>query len=89
MKMVQKPHPVMDGIHRTYTFQNGYVVSAIKTTTSYGGRKGLWEVAVLKEGEFFTRDLLQPLFDYTMDDDVVGWVDDKELLKYLDVVSNA
>lgn len=88
--MVQKPHEVMDGIRRTYTFENGYVVSAIKTTMSYGGRKGLWEVAILtNSGDFATKQLLQPLFDYTMDDDVVGWVDDKELLRYLEVVSNA
>ena len=81
--MVQRPHEVMDGIQRTYTFENGLLLSAIKTTTSYGGRDGLWEIGVLKDGEFITKKVFP-----TADDDVVGWVKDDDLYGYLEAVQN-
>ena len=81
--MVQRPHEVMDGVRRTYTFENGLLLSAIKTTTSYGGRDGLWEIGVLKDGEFITKKVFP-----TADDDVVGWVKDDDLYGYLEAVQN-
>ena len=81
--MVQRPHEVMDGVQRTYTFENGLLLSAIKTTTSYGGRDGLWEIGVLKDGEFITKKVFP-----TADDDVVGWVKDDDLYGYLEAVQN-
>ncbi len=35
------------GVQRHYKFDNGYVASAVRSAHSYGGPKGLWEIAVL------------------------------------------
>ncbi len=44
-KLNKKPRE--DGIQYIANFENGYGASIIKTQTSYGGKNGLWEVAVL------------------------------------------
>jgi len=44
-------HPLCDGVQARMDFDNGYGVSVIKTTFSYGSDKGLYEVAVIKVGE--------------------------------------
>lgn len=36
------------GIQRVYKFSNGFGASVVKHEFSYGGRKGLWELAVIK-----------------------------------------
>ena len=80
--MKQEPHPLHEGgIQRTYQFKH-YLVSAIKTDFSYGGKKGLWEIAVLgKDSQFVTRDIWHDL-----DDDVIGYVTDSQLKQYLEDV---
>jgi hypothetical protein len=35
------------GIQHLYDFKNGYGASVIKSRGSYGGRQGLWELAVM------------------------------------------
>ena len=42
---------VHNGEQRVYKFDNGYGASVIRHQYSYGGDKGLWELAVLKNGE--------------------------------------
>lgn len=37
-----------NGIQKLYRFPNGYGASVICTRDSYGGRDGLWELAVLR-----------------------------------------
>jgi len=48
-----KPHlSSMGGVQAVKMFENGYRVSVIKTIFSYGGKEGLYELAVLgKDGE--------------------------------------
>ena len=81
--MKQEPHPYhKDGIQRTYQFKT-CKISAIKTDFSYGGKSGLWEIAVLDDaGQFITRDIWIGL-----DDDVIGHVSDDKLVTYLEDVS--
>tara|TARA_Y100000389_G_scaffold191656_1_gene218191 strand:- start:377 stop:652 length:276 start_codon:yes stop_codon:yes gene_type:complete len=45
--------PVHGGIQHVYKFKNGFGASVIKHKYSYGGKKGLWEVALLKGDELF------------------------------------
>ena len=48
LKETNYPH---DGVQHVYEFPNGYGASVIKHDYSYGGRNGLWEIAVLEYGE--------------------------------------
>jgi len=61
----------MDGIQKLYQFNNGYGASVIKHKGSYGYDKGLWELAVLKEGEL--------CYDTEITGDVIGHLNDPEV----------
>ena len=53
---------VMDGVQKLYSFPNGYGASVIKHKGSYGGDKGLWELAVLDtDGELCPKTSLVTL----------------------------
>jgi hypothetical protein len=44
--------PFMSGVRSRMMFENGYGVSVVSHTYSYGGKDGLFEIAVLdKKGE--------------------------------------
>lgn len=53
-----------NGVQHVYAFPNGYGASVIKTDYSYGGKKGLWEMAVLKDEEL--------CYTSGITDDVIG-----------------
>lgn len=46
-----EPHPGGDGVMVWEHFENGYGVSVVRTEFTYGGKQGLYELAVLKDGE--------------------------------------
>ena len=70
----------MDGIQKVYQFPNGYGASVIKHDYSYGGKSGLWELAVLNEGEL----------DYSTDitEDVIGHLAWEQVEKLLESIKN-
>jgi len=50
--LVFKPHPLGPGIQAVMDFENGYGVSVVQTPYSYGGKIGLYEIAVMdSEGQ--------------------------------------
>jgi hypothetical protein len=50
--LVFKPHPLGSGIQAVMHFEKGYGVSVVQTPYSYGGKMGLYEIAVIdSEGE--------------------------------------
>lgn len=54
-----------DGYQLIYKFDNGYGASVVKHDFSYGGKKGLYEIAVLdKEGDL--------CYDTPITEDVIG-----------------
>lgn len=69
----------MDGIQKVYQFPNGYGASVIKHKGSYGYDKGLWELAVLHEGEL--------CYDTEITSDVIGRLNDPEVDNILGQIS--
>ncbi len=73
--LVFNPHPSGEGIQARIEFDNGYGVSVICTPFSYGGKSGLYEMAVFHDGELtYTTDL---------GDDVKGWLTEDEVTELL------
>lgn len=62
---------VNGGIQKVYKFPNGYGASVIKGPYTYGGKKGLWELAVLKGEEL--------CYDTDITSDVIGHLNDPEM----------
>lgn len=59
---------------RTY-FGNGYGVSVIRSPFSYGGNQELYELAILKDGDL--------CYDTHITDDVLGYLTEEDVTKYL------
>lgn len=63
-----KPHPNnMGGVQSIIKFDNGYGASIVQTPYTYGGDKGLYELAVLGNDGHLT-------YDTPITDDVIGWL---------------
>ena len=77
LKETNYPH---DGVQHVYEFPNGYGASVIKHDYSYGGKDGLWELAVLN----FDLDR-EGALDYNTDitGDVIGYLSWKNVENYL------
>ena len=70
-----KSHP-LDGVQSIMMFDNGYGVSVVKTSFSYGGKIGLYELAVLDSGKHIT-------YNTTVTSDVLGHLSEKEVTEYM------
>lgn len=67
-----KEHPnKMGGVIARIEFDNGYGASIVQTPFSYGGREGLYELAVLKYGLI--------TYDTPITDDVLGYLTMQEV----------
>ena len=63
-----KEHPNhMGGVQARIQFDNGYGASVVKTPHTYGGDKGLYELAVLDSNGSLT-------YATTITDDVIGYL---------------
>jgi hypothetical protein len=63
-----KPNPMGEdfGIVSRTQFDNGYEASVVRSDYTYGGDKGLYELAVFKDGEI--------TYDTPITDDVIGYL---------------
>lgn len=71
----RETNPTLGGHRWLFRFDNGYTASVIKHRHSYGGDKGLYELAVLRNGVL--------VYDTPITDDVLGhltWGDVANLL---------
>jgi hypothetical protein len=65
----------LDDVHAIIEFENGYGASVLSTSYSYGGKNGLYELAVLKDGDL--------CYTTPITNDVLGWLNEKEVDKVL------
>lgn len=77
-----EPHPNWDGVQAKHFFDNGYGVSVIKASHSYGGSKGLYELAVLKGLE----EDWEICYDTPITDDVMGYLTKEDVETVLNQV---
>ena len=63
-----KPNPMGEdfGIVSRTQFDNGYEASVVRSDYTYGGKTGLYELAVFKDGEI--------CYDTPITDDVIGYL---------------
>ena len=67
------------GVFSTVNFPNGFGASIICNDMSYGGKAGLFEVAVIDSKGNIT-------YDTDITDDVLGWLDEKDVERTLDAI---
>lgn len=60
--------PYLSGVRSRLMFENGFGVSVVCTDLSYGGKDGLYEIAVLNSQGDIT-------YDTELTNDVIGWLD--------------
>ena len=63
------------------TYESGYKLSIVRGVGTYGYHHGLFEIAILDPiGEFHRLK--------GWEDDVLGWLTQEEVLKYVDIVGH-
>lgn len=81
-KIVEKVRP-LDGVQFVVTFDNGYGVSVDRSYGTYGYEKGLFELAVI----IGTQEDYDLCYDTPITDDVIGWLNEDDVVKYMEEVS--
>ena len=71
---------VNNGIQYIFKSDNGYGVSIVQHEYSYGGRVGLWEIAVTKYDEDGEWDIC---YDTPITNDILGHLSESEVIDYL------
>lgn len=72
-------------LHYVFKFENGYGASIIKHIGSYGGMEDLFELAVIKFSDDYSWELC---YDTEITNDVIGWLDNNDVLKLLERIKN-
>ena len=74
-----RQHPSADGIISRIPFENGYGASVVRHEYSYGGKDGLYEVAVLdSDGEL--------CYDTPVTNDVIGYLRDIDVTDVMEKI---
>jgi hypothetical protein len=76
-----KPHPMGSGIISRIKFDNGYGASVVKGPHTYGGDKGLYELAVLDSNDDLT-------YKTPITDDVEGYLTEEDVTNLLIQIQN-
>jgi hypothetical protein len=71
---------INNGIQYTFKANNGYGASIVQHDYSYGGRGGLWEIAVTEYDEDGEWDIC---YDTPITNDVLGHLSESEVMDYL------
>ena len=75
-----KPNPMGAdfGIVSRTKLDNGYEVSVVQSEYSYGGDKGLYELAIFKDGEI--------CYDTPITDDVIGYLRPEDVTEVMEKI---
>ena len=75
-----KTSPMGDdfGIVSRTEFDNGYEVSVVKSEYTYGGKDGLYELAIFKDGDI--------CYDTPITDDVIGYLTTQEVTDLMEQI---
>jgi len=75
-----KTSPMGDdfGIVSRTEFDNGYEVSVVKSEYTYGGKDGLYELAIFKDGEI--------CYDTPITNDVIGYLTTEEVTDLMEQI---
>jgi len=77
-----KDHPNgMGGVQAKIQFENGFGASIVKTPFSYGGSKGLYELAVFGKDGSIT-------YDTPITDDVLGYLSEAAVTQTLSKIQS-
>ena len=68
-----------DGIAARLTFPNGYTASVVRGSNTYGGPDGLYELAVIHDGNI--------VYDTPVTSDVLGWLTEGDVTERLNEIS--
>lgn len=76
---------IFGGPHKVFKFPNNYGANVVQNDYSYGGKKGLWEIAVI-----YFIDVDQWDIDYStpITGDVLGYLTDEEVCETLERIKN-
>ena len=80
MALKFKTHKHMPGMQALMEFPNGYSASVIKGPYTYGGEKGLYELAVMHSGNI--------AYDTPITQDVLGYQTEEEIDSILGDIHN-
>jgi hypothetical protein len=78
--IVFKPNPMGAeyGIVSRTKFDNGYEVSVVKSPYTYGGDKGLYELAIFKDDQI--------CYDTPITDDVIGYLREQDVTEVMEKI---
>ena len=78
-----KEKEINGGVQYLFKFENGYGASVVKHDFSYGGKKGLWELAVIK---IESVDKWQLCYTTEITNDVLGWLSNEDVIETLNKI---
>jgi hypothetical protein len=78
LEFVEHPSHI-GGVQARITFENGYGASVVKTPYSYGGKDGLYELAVLGTDGHLT-------YDTPVTSDVIGYLRDIDVTEVMEKI---
>jgi hypothetical protein len=68
-----------NGVQALVFFPNGYGASVVKSDFSYGGKEGLYELAVIEGDE----DVWMITYESSVTSDVLGYLTEEDVERYL------